>query len=55
MIGIRDDREPLIGASSVGTVGVGQSSGAPSSYNNWFGDDGSWRRDPARDGAVGSQ
>ena len=55
VIEIRNDREPLIGVSSVGTVGVGQSSGAPSSYNNWFGDDGSWRRDPARDGAVGSQ
>ena len=51
VIGIRDEREPLINASSVGTVGAGQSSGAPSSYSNWFGDDGEWRQDPA----VGSQ
>ena len=55
VIGIRDDREPLINASSVGTVGVGQSSGAPSSYSNWFGDDGNWRQESVRDGAVGSQ
>ena len=53
VIGIRDEREALIGSSSVSNVS-GQSSGAPSSYSNWFGDDGSWRRDPARDGAVGS-
>ena len=51
VIGIRDEREPLINASSVGTVGVGQSSGAPSSYSNWFGDDGSWRNDPAVEGS----
>ena len=51
VIGIRDEREPLINASSVGTVGVGQSSGAPSSYSNWFGDDGSWRQDPAAEGS----
>ena len=51
VIGIRDEREPLIGASSVGTVGVGQSSGAPTSYSNWFGDDGSWRQDPAAEGS----
>ena len=55
VIGIRDEREPLINASSVGTVGVGQSSGAPSSYSNWFGDDGNWRQESVRDGAVGSQ
>ena len=51
VIGIRDDREPLINASSVGTVGAGQSSGAPSSYSNWFGDDGNWRNDPAVEGS----
>ena len=52
VIGIRDEREPLIGASSVHSVsGSGQSSGAPSSYNNWFGDDGSWRQDPAAEGS----
>ena len=51
VIGIRDEREPLINASSVGTVGAGQSSGAPSSYSNWFGDDGSWRQDPASEGS----
>ncbi len=51
VIGIRDEREPLINASSVGTVGAGQSSGAPSSYSNWFGDDGSWRQDPAAEGS----
>ena len=51
VIGIRDEREPLIGASSVGTVGVGQSSGAPTSYSNWFGDDGTWRQDPAAEGS----
>ena len=52
MIGIRDEREPLIGSSSVSTGDdVTRSSGAPSSYSNWFGDDGEWRRDPA----VGSQ
>ena len=50
MIGIRDDREPLIGSSSVSNVS-GQSSGAPSSYSNWFGDDGSWRQDPAVEGS----
>ena len=51
VIGIRDEREPLINASSVGTVGAGQSSGAPSSYSNWFGDDGNWRNDPAVEGS----
>ena len=52
VIGIRDEREPLIGSSSVSTGDdVTRSSGAPSSYSNWFGDDGEWRRDPA----VGSQ
>ena len=51
VIGIRDEREPLINASSVGTVGAGQSSGAPSSYSNWFGDDGNWRNDPAAEGS----
>jgi len=52
VIGIRDEREPLIGASSVHSVsGSGQSSGAPSSYSNWFGDDGSWRQDPAAEGS----
>ena len=51
VIGIRDEREPLINASSVGTVGVGQSSGAPSSYSNWFGDDGNWRNDPVVEGS----
>ena len=50
VIGIRDEREALIGSSSVSNVS-GQSSGAPSSYSNWFGDDGEWRQDPA----VGSQ
>ena len=52
VIGIRDEREPLIGASSVHSVsGSGQSSGAPTSYSNWFGDDGSWRQDPAAEGS----
>jgi len=52
VIGIRDEREPLIGASSVHSVsGSGQSSGAPSSYSNWFGDDGNWRNDPAVEGS----
>ena len=48
VIGIRDEREPLIGATSVGTVGVGQSSGAPSSYSNWFGDDGELETRPSK-------
>ena len=53
VIGIRDDREALIGAKSVHNVsGSGQSSGAPSSFNNWFGTDGDFRQDPA---APGSQ
>ena len=52
VIGIRDEREPLIGASSVHSVsGSGQSSGAPTSYSNWFGNDGSWRNDPAAEGS----
>jgi len=52
VIGIRDEREALIGAKSVQSVsGSGQSSGAPSSYSNWFGDDGSWRNDPAVEGS----
>ena len=52
VIGIRDEREPLIGSSSVHNVsGSGQSSGAPSSYSNWFGDDGSWREYPAIEGS----
>jgi len=47
VIGIRDEREPLIGAKSVQSVsGSGQSSGAPTSYNNWFGAEGDWNRDP---------
>jgi len=50
VIGIRDEREPLIGAKSVHSVS-GQSSGAPTSYSNWFGDDGSWRQDPAAEGS----
>ena len=54
VIGIRDDKEALIGSKAVSNNDPVRSSGAPSSYNNWFGDDGSWRRDPARDGAVGS-
>ena len=57
VIGMRDEREVLIGAGAVGpSINMpGQSSGAPTSYSNWFGDDGTWRQDPARDGAVGSQ
>jgi|TARA_Y100000310_G_scaffold36396_1_gene34279 hypothetical protein len=52
VIGIRDEREPLIGASSVHSVsGSEQSSGAPTSYSNWFGNDGSWRNDPAAEGS----
>jgi len=52
VIKLSDEREPLIGSSSVSTGDdVTRSSGAPSSYSNWFGDDGEWRRDPA----VGSQ
>ena len=54
VIGIRDDKEALIGSKAVSNNDPVRSSGAPTSYNNWFGDDGSWRRDPARDGAVGS-
>jgi len=50
VIGIRDEREALIGSSSVSNVS-GQSSGAPTSYSNWFGDDGEWRRDPAIEGS----
>ena len=46
---------PTIDSKAVSNNDPVRSSGAPSSYNNWFGDDGSWRRDPARDGAVGSQ
>ena len=47
VIGIRDEREPLIGAKSVHSVeAAGQSSGAPTSYNNWFGAEGDWNRDP---------
>ena len=52
VIGIRDEREPLIGAKSVHSADLGgQSSGAPTSYSNWFGDDGSWRQDPAAEGS----
>jgi len=52
VIGIRDEREPLIGAKSVHSVeAAGQSSGAPTSYSNWFGDDGTWRQDPAIEGS----
>jgi hypothetical protein len=52
VIGIRDEREPLIGAKSVHSADLGvQSSGAPTSYSNWFGDDGSWRNDPAAEGS----
>ena len=52
VIGIRDDREPLIGAKSVHNLS-GQGT-APAHYNNWFGDDGSWRQESVRDGAVGA-
>jgi len=51
VIGIRDERETLIGASAVGPSMPGTSSGAPTSYSNWFGDDGSWRQDPAVEGS----
>ena len=52
VIGIRDEREPLIGAKSVQSVsGSGLSSGAPSSYSNWFGVDGDFRQDPAAQGS----
>ena len=50
VIGLRNEKESLIGSSSVSDVS-GQSSGAPSSYSNWFGDDGSWRQDPAVEGS----
>ena len=51
VIGIRDEREPLIGSKAVLDNDPVRSSGAPSSYSNWFGDDGSWRQDPAAEGS----
>ena len=50
VIGIRDEREALIGSHAVSAGDPVPSSGASTNYNNWFGDDGSWRQDPARDG-----
>ena len=46
VIGIRDEREPLIGSKAVLDNDPVRSSGAPSSYSNWFGDGGQWNTDP---------
>ena len=43
VIGIRDDREALIGAKSVHNLS-GQGT-APANYNNWFGAEGDWNTD----------
>ena len=46
MIGIRDDREPLIGAKSVHSADLSGQGTAPANYNNWFGSGGDWNTDP---------
>ena len=51
VIGIRDDREPLIGAKSVHSADLSGQGSAPANYSNWFGADGDLRNDPA----LGSQ
>ena len=43
VIGIRDEREALIGAKSVHNLS-GQGT-APANYNNWFGAEGDWNTD----------
>ena len=51
VIGIRDEREPLIGAKSVHSADLSGQGSAPANYSNWFGADGDLRNDPA----LGSQ
>ena len=51
VIGIRDDREPLIGAKSVHSADLSGQGSAPANYSNRFGADGDLRNDPA----LGSQ
>ena len=51
VIGIRDDRETLIGAKSVHSSDLSGQGSAPANYSNWFGADGDLRNDPA----LGSQ
>jgi len=51
VIGIRDEREALIGSKAVSNNDpIQRSSGSPTSYQNWFGAEGDWRQDPADEG-----